>query len=200
MSLPSWTPSEDDTLRGLWRDGHSTAEIGRRMGRTKNSIIGRAHRLDLPPRGSPIITNKTDISQIAKAKTLRGHGASIGHIVRATGMGKNTIYRILGRDPIVRPKPAPKPKPAVVKLVVVASLPPVVAQKPLPVSLVPVMRDTAAPSRGGCYYPLWADNERPKFRDDGRPLLCDAPIERGSYCPQHAAVCYSRHYRQAEAA
>ena len=36
----------DDTiirLRTLWDEGHSTAEIGRRMGVTKNAIVGKAH-------------------------------------------------------------------------------------------------------------------------------------------------------------
>ena len=43
-----------DRLRVLWAEGHSTSDIGRRMGITKNSVIGKAHRLDLPARPSPI--------------------------------------------------------------------------------------------------------------------------------------------------
>jgi len=49
-----WTAKSIDQLRGLWTEGHSTAEIGRRMGVTKNAIVGKAHRLDLPARPSPI--------------------------------------------------------------------------------------------------------------------------------------------------
>jgi GcrA cell cycle regulator len=49
-----WTATAIDLLRGLWNEGHSTAEIGRRMGVTKNAIVGKAHRLDLPARPSPI--------------------------------------------------------------------------------------------------------------------------------------------------
>jgi GcrA cell cycle regulator len=49
-----WTAKAIDLLRGLWAEGHSTAEIGRRMGITKNAIVGKAHRLDLPARPSPI--------------------------------------------------------------------------------------------------------------------------------------------------
>lgn len=41
-------------LRALWDEGHSTAEIGRRLGVTKNAIVGKAHRLGLPDRPSPI--------------------------------------------------------------------------------------------------------------------------------------------------
>ena len=49
-----WTAKAIDLLRALWAEGHSTAEIGRRMGVTKNAIVGKAHRLDLPARPSPI--------------------------------------------------------------------------------------------------------------------------------------------------
>jgi GcrA cell cycle regulator len=49
-----WTAKAIELLRALWAEGHSTAEIGRRMGITKNAIVGKAHRLDLPARPSPI--------------------------------------------------------------------------------------------------------------------------------------------------
>ncbi len=49
-----WTSDVIATLRHLWEEGHSTAEIGRRMGVSKNAIVGKAHRLDLPSRPSPI--------------------------------------------------------------------------------------------------------------------------------------------------
>ena len=49
-----WTNEAIDRLRALWAEGHSTAEIGRRMGISKNAVVGKAHRLDLPARPSPI--------------------------------------------------------------------------------------------------------------------------------------------------
>src|SRR3954465_1422740 len=49
-----WTAEAIDQLRGLWAEGHSTAEIGRRMGVSKNAVVGKAHRLNLPARPSPI--------------------------------------------------------------------------------------------------------------------------------------------------
>ncbi len=49
-----WNEETILRLRGLWNEGHSTAEIGRRMGITKNAVVGKAHRLTLPPRPSPI--------------------------------------------------------------------------------------------------------------------------------------------------
>ena len=49
-----WNEDAITRLRALWQEGHSTAEIGRRFGITKNSVVGKAHRLLLPPRPSPI--------------------------------------------------------------------------------------------------------------------------------------------------
>jgi GcrA cell cycle regulator len=49
-----WTDIAQARLRNLWDEGLSTAEIGRRLNISKNSVIGKAHRLDLPKRPSPI--------------------------------------------------------------------------------------------------------------------------------------------------
>jgi GcrA cell cycle regulator len=49
-----WDTDTVCRLRQLWVEGHSTAEIGRRMGISKNAVVGKAHRLDLPARPSPI--------------------------------------------------------------------------------------------------------------------------------------------------
>jgi GcrA cell cycle regulator len=49
-----WTDEVIERLKVLWAEGHSTAEIGRRMGVSKNAVVGKAHRLALPARPSPI--------------------------------------------------------------------------------------------------------------------------------------------------
>jgi GcrA cell cycle regulator len=49
-----WNDTIITELRGLWAEGLSTAEIGRRLGISKNAVVGKAHRLDLSPRPSPI--------------------------------------------------------------------------------------------------------------------------------------------------
>ncbi|HEX5325131.1 MAG TPA: GcrA family cell cycle regulator [Acetobacteraceae bacterium] len=49
-----WTDEIILRLRALWDEGHSTAEIGRQLGMSKNAVVGKAHRLDLPARPSPI--------------------------------------------------------------------------------------------------------------------------------------------------
>ena len=57
-----WTDDAIRKLRQLWSEGHSTAEIGRRVGISKNAVVGKAHRLDLPARPSPIRTGSTQRS------------------------------------------------------------------------------------------------------------------------------------------
>ena len=49
-----WTEETIERLRSLWQEGLSTAEIGRRMSITKNAVVGKAHRLVLSARPSPI--------------------------------------------------------------------------------------------------------------------------------------------------
>lgn len=49
-----WSEEVIAKLRVLWGEGHSTAEIGRRLNISKNAVVGKAHRLNLPPRPSPI--------------------------------------------------------------------------------------------------------------------------------------------------
>lgn len=50
----SWTDKDIEHLRKYWAEGHSTAEIGRLIGKSKNAVVGKAHRLSLPSRPSPI--------------------------------------------------------------------------------------------------------------------------------------------------
>lgn len=59
MSRPAncpW-PERDDELRRHWASGASMAAIARAMRITKNALVGRAHRLGLSGRPSPIIRN-----------------------------------------------------------------------------------------------------------------------------------------------
>jgi GcrA cell cycle regulator len=50
----TWPQQAVDRLRTLWAEGVSAAEIGRRMGLSKHSVLGKIHRLNLASRPSPI--------------------------------------------------------------------------------------------------------------------------------------------------
>lgn len=49
-----WTPDQINQLTRLWNEGLSTAEIGKQLGISKNAVVGKAHRLHLDSRPSPI--------------------------------------------------------------------------------------------------------------------------------------------------
>ncbi|MCP5364914.1 MAG: global cell cycle regulator GcrA-like protein [Hyphomicrobiales bacterium] len=50
MSSNEWTAEKIAALMALWNEELSTSEIGRRLGVTKNAVIGKVHRLGLPKR------------------------------------------------------------------------------------------------------------------------------------------------------
>jgi GcrA cell cycle regulator len=54
-----WTAENVAKLRRLWAEDLSAAEIGRQIGTTKNAVVGKAHRLNLRSRPSPILRGAT---------------------------------------------------------------------------------------------------------------------------------------------
>lgn len=52
-----WTPDDIAQIKVLWAEGLSGTQIGHRMNRKKSSIVGKAHRLGLPARPSPLRSN-----------------------------------------------------------------------------------------------------------------------------------------------
>ena len=87
-----WNEDAISRLRALWDEGHSTAEIGRRLGITKNAVVGKAHRLALPPRPSPI---------------RRSEAAD--HVPRREAAKRSTGPTLPPLDDAPRPAPAPRP-------------------------------------------------------------------------------------------
>ena len=90
-----WSPEQDAQLRQHWEAGHSTAEIGRRMGVTKNSIIGRAHRLMLPPRAAVCGSALAPVSD-RQRDIIRNlwMGEPITAICRLTGLDARRVKKI----------------------------------------------------------------------------------------------------------
>ena len=49
-----WDKEKLDQLSQLWAEGLPITKIGLELGVTRNAIAGKAHRLGLPKRNSPI--------------------------------------------------------------------------------------------------------------------------------------------------
>ncbi|MGH8115401.1 MAG: GcrA family cell cycle regulator [Rhodanobacteraceae bacterium] len=58
-------------MRKSWTEGHSTAEIARRIGISKNAVIGKAHRLRLPARPSPIRNRSAGVPKLPEIPHVR---------------------------------------------------------------------------------------------------------------------------------
>lgn len=69
-----WTDDKVKNLKKLWLKGATTAEIAKKLGLSKNSIIGKVHRLNLENRPSPI--KKT--APVKKVKVVVHKSSRIG--------------------------------------------------------------------------------------------------------------------------
>jgi hypothetical protein len=61
LEKPRWPAARDLRLEMLWLTGASITEIAERLGDglSRNAIAGRRRRLNLAPRGSPIIREQS---------------------------------------------------------------------------------------------------------------------------------------------
>jgi hypothetical protein len=108
VSGPSpWTPERDAELREHWAGDLSASQIGAKMAMNKNQIIGRAHRLMLAPRGSPInlaaSQSWTDADDATLCAIYRGFlttaeiGARMGRTTHAISYRAKFLGLVAGR-------------------------------------------------------------------------------------------------------
>ena len=97
----SWPANRVARLRLLWRRGLSTAEIGRLLGVSKNAVVGKIDRLELPPPSAELQARKRRRSgrrpfwpanRITKLRKLLGT-LSKAAIARELGISKATVVR-----------------------------------------------------------------------------------------------------------
>jgi transposase len=73
---PRWTPARDRRLRALEQDGLSAAQIAKKLGTSRNAVIGRSRRL----RG---VVYQSDIDSWTRANARRSEEAHARMAVRA---------------------------------------------------------------------------------------------------------------------
>ena len=64
----AWTEDRLVQLRKLWDEGLSISQIGDALGVSRNAIAGKAHRMGLPKRPSPIAKSVSEPQKPAKPK------------------------------------------------------------------------------------------------------------------------------------
>jgi GcrA cell cycle regulator len=167
-----WPDETIIRLRELWSEGHSTAEIGRRLGVSKNAVVGKAHRLDLPARPSPI-RREGDRPQHRSGPPRHFSGPTLPPLTSTAiaigGVAGNTVLA-----PAHTAAPLP-PRPPVAAIQRPVQLPPRVVLPPPPRPYGRVIT---------CCWPIGEPGTR-SFR------FCDAESVPGKpYCDQHAQLAY----------
>ncbi len=67
----SWNDEKINRLKKLWQEGLTTGEIGKRLAISKNAVVGKAHRLGLKGRPSPIKRPSKAASESAPAASKK---------------------------------------------------------------------------------------------------------------------------------
>ncbi len=190
-----WTDAVILSLRALWDEGLSTAEIGRRLGVTKNAVVGKAHRLVLPARPSPI-RRSAPVAVAARRAT----GPTLPSMERPDAAERPAepvvAAAVAQADAGAREVAAAPPVVQAAPVEVVAAAQPVEADdedvagpavRPAAVRAVPSLRPVASPRRlrvVACCWPIGEPGTR-SFR------FCDAESMAGKpYCDSHAQLAY----------
>jgi GcrA cell cycle regulator len=170
-----WDDETIRQLRALWTEGHSTAEIGRRLGVSKNAIVGKAHRLELDARPSPI-----------RRESGKPEGERPVPFIRATATTLPPLASASEPPPVVKLDP-PAPR--------LAQAAP--APTPTPIS-APVARQETVPVRAVAQSPSFRRSAPTCCWPIGEPgtkafHFCDDLSMAGKpYCDAHARLAYVR--------
>lgn len=157
-----WTAEKIEQLNKLWSEGMSITEIGKILGMTRNAVVGKAHRLGLAKRPSPIARApgpRPAAQPVPSAQPSRPVATPSPAVVAAAPVAE---------APVAAPKPAM----------------PIMSQpaRPRP---TPAFRATRVANGPACRWPL-GDPKSPDFHFCGSPS-----IEGKPYCEKHCAMAYS---------
>jgi GcrA cell cycle regulator len=156
-----WTEETITRLRDYWDEGHSTAEIGRRLGVSKNAVVGKAHRLELPARPSPIRRDTDENAEPRRSASRRVAGPTLPPLSSTAAPPASAAAPVAPPRP---PAPRPTPVPAPPRMQVVQTR--------------PYARIVT------CCWPIGEPGTR-SFR------FCDDPSDPGKpYCGEHAKLAY----------
>ena len=164
----AWTDQRVSLLTKMWGDGKTAAEIAKELGEgvTRNAVIGKAHRLKLSGRASPIQSAK------ATVKKTKEQGNTKTRAVKTKAVDTSPVD-------IVAAKAKQKPKPVRAQSAAAHS-----------------KQDIEIIKNKGQRIPLSELTERmcrwpigdPNDEDFG---FCAAASEAGvSYCPEHGQIAY----------
>lgn len=170
----SWTDERINLLKKMWKEGKSAAEIAKTLGKgvTRNAVIGKAHRMGLSGRPSPI---KKPAPAPKKEKEAAAPRKEAAPVKEAAAVRKPAA-------------PATKHPPLARE---VEELPRKPEKEILPLNGGTPLIDL---TERMCKWPI-GDPREPDFTFCGRGIRVGTP-----YCPDHAAMAYQTSSRGRPAA
>ncbi len=180
-------------LREMWEQGHSTAEIGRRLGVSKNAIVGKAHRLDLSARPSPIRREPMERTNERLASCHRPVGPTLPPLPSAIDPPPTrALTGSSSQGPFAGQSAGQSHGMAHIQALRAAPAVPVMVPKPPVPAVAPPLRAVAPPpaqprrSAPACCWPIGEPGKK-DFR-----FCDDVSVPGKPYCEEHARVAYVR--------
>lgn len=203
----SWTDERIATLKKMWEGGATASQIAEELGGvSRNAVIGKAHRLGLKSRPSPVKAN--DKKKKAAAKKPAAKPAAAKKPAAKTAAAKPAAKPVAkapeasgGKKADVPSQPLPNPTPDLPKIVSVgpggflrqgpgdqqAPIPPAPPRRLVPAKPSPEIADKTSLldlSDKVCRWPMGHPGE-PDFH------FCGEPVNPGyPYCVEHCGRAY----------
>jgi GcrA cell cycle regulator len=197
----SWTEERIERLKTMWHDGATASEIAEKLGGvSRNAVIGKAHRLGLEARPSPVKPGEEHAPGAAAAKAGTARKADPAHAPKAAPaaeesapaprvaapqpqpqrsrpMGDHVQYRSVGPGGFIRQGPGDQQPP----------IPPAPPRRLVPAKPSPEVADKTSLLELNdriCKWPMGHPGE-PDFHFCGQPSNPGYP-----YCVAHCGVAY----------
>ena len=191
----SWTEERIERLKKMWHDGATASQIADELGGvSRNAVIGKAHRLGLEQRPSPVKPGEEKEKKTAAAPAAKPPRADVPRAVPAAPAagpaadaqqpapapqrpGPEMQYRSIGPGGFVRQGPGDQQAP----------IPPAPPRRLVPAKPSPEVADKTSLldlNDRICKWPMGHPGE-PDFHFCGEPANPGFP-----YCVQHCGVAY----------
>ena len=167
----SWTEQQIEMLKNMWGHGFSASDIAGKLGTglTRNAVIGKAHRLKLSSRPSPI----------------KAEGELNGRVAAAVASGLPVVKSTARKRVMLRPLPVLPQAPITTTVNRISNREP--SYRPLDTAKSVNRGEGIAVTKAGerhCRWPV-GDPRSPDFRFCGCAAYDSMP-----YCIDHARVAY----------
>ena len=169
LNITRWSEADDATLRDMAAGGHSSSHIGKILERTRNSVIGRCHRLGI---------------KLGVGTYREGQGAASAETRKRNRWANRVTVAAVRLQQSVRVTELPR------LVALPAFTAPVELREPvLVVTETPATRSSSGPVLfldRGMFQCAWIDGD-PKRQDVRSLTCCGEPVAAGhrSYCAEH---------------